>query len=151
MDTQDPRPAAPMEEPAEAAEQEQEQEQDPDLAAMWTRFQHLTDKLSASNERSDALKSELQQKRAAHTPLTFANLELNELVPDSAAGAEQVDGVLASASDLESSNAVLPALLSLDVLFEVRAPPAPPAPPGPPARAHPRGRCCRSASGRTRR
>ena len=139
------------EEPAEAAEQEQEQEQDPDLAAMWTRFQHLTDKLSASNERSDALKSELQQKRAAHTPLTFANLELNELVPDSAAGAEQVDGVLASASDLESSNAVLPALLSLDVLFEVRAPPAPPAPPGPPARAHPRGRCCRSASGRTRR
>jgi len=133
------------EEPADAAEQEQ----DPDLAAMWTRFQHLTDKLSASNERSDALKSELQQKRAAHTPLTFANLELNELVPDSAAGAEQVDGVLASASDLESSNAVLPALLSLDVLFEVRAPPGPCA--ARPARAHPRGRCCRSASGRTRR
>ena len=42
-----------------------------------------------------------------------------------------------------------PALLSLDVLFEVRAPPGPCA--ARPARAHPRGRCCRSASGRTRR
>ena len=31
--------------------------QDPDLAAMWQRFQHLTDKLSASNERSESLKT----------------------------------------------------------------------------------------------
>jgi|EP01046_Picozoa_sp_COSAG06_P033962 hypothetical protein len=97
------------------------EEVDPDLAAMWQRFQHLTDKLSASNERSDAIKTELQQpkKREPHTPAHFPSLELNELVPDSAAGAEHVDAVLASASDLESSNAVLPALLSLDALFEV--------------------------------
>jgi hypothetical protein len=71
------------------------EEVDPDLAAMWQRFQHLTDKLSASNERSDAIKTELQQpkKREPHTPAHFPSLELNELVPDSAAGAEHVDVV----------------------------------------------------------
>ena len=97
------------------------EEVDPDLAAMWQRFQHLTDKLSASNERSEAIKTEIQSKkqREPHTPARFPSLELNELVTDSTAGAEQVDAVLASASDLESSNAVLPALLSLDALFEV--------------------------------
>lgn len=104
--------------------------QDPDLAAMWQRFQHLTDKLSASNERSESLKTEIHQssakKREPHTPAKFASLELNELVTDSTAGAEQVDAVLASASDLESSNAVLPALLSLDALFEECLRPHPP-------------------------
>ena len=39
------------------------EEVDPDLAAMWQRFQHLTDKLSASNERSDAIKTEIQSKK----------------------------------------------------------------------------------------
>ena len=96
---------------------------DPDLAAMWKRFQHLTDKLSASNERSDAIKTEIQSKkqREPHSPARFPSLELNEPVTDSTVGAEHVDAVLASASDLESSNAVLPALLSLDALFEVIA------------------------------
>ena len=98
-------------------------EVEPDLAAMWQRFQHLTDKLSASNERSDAIKTEIHSKkqREPHVPMRFPSLELNETVTDSTAGAEHVDAVLASASDLESSNAVLPALLSLDALFEVGA------------------------------
>ena len=42
------------------------------------------------------------------------------------AGSEAVDAVLAAASALESSNAVLPALLSLDSLFEECLRPHPP-------------------------
>ena len=32
---------------------------DPDLEAMWNRFQHLTDKISASNTRTEGIAAQL--------------------------------------------------------------------------------------------
>lgn len=98
-----------------------------DLDQMWQRFQQLSDRMG-----SDAVPSRHPQQMTPGTPaeapprLKFPSIELNEAISDSTAGSEDVDFVLASASDLDSSNAVLPALLSLDCLFEECLRPYPP-------------------------
>eukprot|EP01047_Picozoa_sp_COSAG01_P077106 COSAG01_NODE_13769_length_1537_cov_239.372740_1_plen_502_part_10 len=87
----------------QGADAEPEPEPDADLDLMWQR----------------ARPSPATPSTPADTPrLKFPSLELNEAAPDSTLGSERVDAVLASASHFESSSAVLPALLSLDELFE---------------------------------
>ena len=98
----------------------------PEMEAMWNRFHTLSEQISESNTRSETIERDIERKKVRHTPMKFPTLELNETVPDSTAGAEAVDAVLASASSLESSNSVLPALLSLDSLFEECLRPHPP-------------------------
>ena len=119
--TEAERPAKAAGEPApepQAGEESQE------LDLMWQRFKQLSDRMGDAPARQ-----QMTPGTPAEAParLKFPSLELNENVGDDTAGSELVDEILFAASQLEaSSSSALPALLSLDCLFEECLRPHPP-------------------------